>query len=72
MHGGFYNKSQWWIRHKEDGNAAIAKGAYGQMLYIDPANELVVARFGSGQQAPGHLNYPVIMAQIDLITAQLT
>jgi len=43
----------------------------GQLLYIDPAHDLVVARFGSSQTAPGYQNDPVIMPLIDLITAQL-
>ena len=68
---GWSYKSQWWIRHKEGGNAALAKGAYGQLLYVDPTNDLVIARFGSSQIAPGHLNYPVVMPMIDAATAHL-
>ena len=68
---GWSYKSQWWIRHKENGNAAIARGAYGQLLYIDPAHELVIVRFGSSKLAPGYLNDIVIMPLIDLITAHL-
>ena len=62
---GWSYKSQWWIRHKADGNAALARGAYGQILYIDTANELVVVRFGSSQLSPGYLNDSIVMPMID-------
>ncbi len=68
---GWSYKSQWWIRHKKGGNAALARGAHGQLLYIDPANELVIARFGSNKLAPGYLQDPVVMPMIDAITAML-
>ena len=69
---GWSYKSQWWIRHKKNGNAALARGAHGQILYIDPANELVIARFGSSQLSPGYLNDPVVIPMIDVIAAHLT
>ena len=62
---GWSYKSQWWIRHQAQGNAALARGAYGQILYIDPANELVVAKFASSQLSPGYLNDPIVMPMID-------
>jgi CubicO group peptidase (beta-lactamase class C family) len=65
---GWSYKSQWWIRHKENGNAALARGAHGQLLYIDPLNELVIARFGSSQVSRGYINDPVLMPMIDAIT----
>ena len=68
---GWSYKSQWWIRHKDDGNAAFARGAHGQLLCIDPANELVIARFGSSKLSPGYLNDLVMMPMIDAITAYL-
>lgn len=67
---GWSYKSQWWIRHKETGNAALARGAHGQLLYIDPSNELVIARFGSSQVPPGYFNDPVVMPMIDAITVR--
>jgi len=68
---GWFCKSQWWIRHKDDGNVALARGAYGQMLYIDPANELVITHFGSSQLPPGYLNDPIVMPMIDAIAVHL-
>jgi len=69
---GWSYKSQWWIRHKPGGNAACARGAHGQLLYVDPANELVIARFGSSQVSPGYTNDPVVMPMIDAITKRLS
>jgi len=68
---GWSYKSQWWIRHKTGGNAALARGAHGQLLYIDPANELVIARFGSSQLSPGYLIDPIVIPMIDAITSKL-
>ena len=68
---GWSYKSQWWIRHKENGNAALARGAHGQLLYIDPSNELVIARFGSSQEPPGYINDPVVIPMIDAIERRL-
>ncbi|SDP39428.1 serine hydrolase domain-containing protein [Desulforhopalus singaporensis] len=68
---GWSYKSQWWIRHKEDGNAITARGAHGQLLYIDPGHELVIARFGSSGLPPGYLNDPVLLPMIDAVAAHL-
>jgi hypothetical protein len=47
---GWSYRSQWWITHNENG-AYTAFGLHGQWLYIDPAAELVVAKFGSQPNA---------------------
>ena len=70
-------RSQWWIRHSPSGNCpvarggncAVARGAHGQFLYIDPANEIVIARFGSQQEAPGYIHDDIIFPMFDAITA---
>ena len=36
----------WWISHDEDG-AFCARGIHGQVLWIDPKAEMVIARFAS-------------------------
>jgi len=69
---GWSYKSQWWVRHKEGCNAALARGAYGQILYVDPSNELVIARFGSSELSPGYLNDPIVIPMIDAATNYLT
>jgi CubicO group peptidase (beta-lactamase class C family) len=47
-------RDMWWVLHNEHG-AYCARGIHGQGLYIDPAAEMVVARFASHPMA-GNLN----------------
>ncbi|GAA0796116.1 serine hydrolase domain-containing protein [Marinobacterium sediminicola] len=39
-------RSMWWVTGNEN-DAFMARGVHGQSLYIDPARELVIARFAS-------------------------
>lgn len=52
---GYSYRSCWWVSHNELG-AFEAQGAYGQLLYVAPKAEMVVARFASHPPAPpvGH------------------
>lgn len=43
--GGSY-RSQWWALHNENG-AYSARGIHGQAIYIDPAAEMIIARFAT-------------------------
>jgi CubicO group peptidase (beta-lactamase class C family) len=43
--GGSY-RSMWWVLHNSQA-AYSARGIHGQAIYIDPAAEMVIARFGS-------------------------
>ena len=43
---GFAYHNQWWIDDPKKG-VMVALGVHGQMLYIDPDAELVVAKFSS-------------------------
>ena len=43
--GGSY-RDMWWVLHNEHG-AYAARGIHGQGVYIDPAAEMVIARFAS-------------------------
>lgn len=45
LQGGSY-KRQWWIIPGNHG-AFSARGIHGQAIYVDPAAEMVIARFGS-------------------------
>ena len=36
----------WWVSHNAHG-AYTARGIHGQAIYIDPAAEMVIARFAS-------------------------
>jgi CubicO group peptidase (beta-lactamase class C family) len=43
---GWSYRSQWWITHDAHG-AYSARGIHGQLIWIDPAAEMVIARFAS-------------------------
>ncbi len=43
---GWSYRSQWWITHNAHG-AYCARGIHGQLIWVDPAAELVIARFAS-------------------------
>jgi CubicO group peptidase (beta-lactamase class C family) len=43
---GWSYRTMWWVSHNEHG-AYTARGIHGQAIYIDPAAEMVVARFAS-------------------------
>ena len=68
---GWSYRSQWWIRYLGDPTAAVARGAYGQMLYVDPLNRIVIARFGSARQSSSALLDPIVLPTIDVIVARL-
>lgn len=51
---GWSYRSQWWHTHNDTG-AFCALGVYGQRLYIDPGEGLVIARFGSAPEADNTL-----------------
>jgi CubicO group peptidase (beta-lactamase class C family) len=65
-------RSQWWYRHIDGRVCPVARGAHGQILYIDPANDLVIARFGSSPQAPSVLLDRILIPTIDAITSEIT
>jgi CubicO group peptidase (beta-lactamase class C family) len=43
---GWSYRSMWWVTHNEHG-AFTARGIHGQAIYVDPAAEMVIARFAS-------------------------
>jgi CubicO group peptidase (beta-lactamase class C family) len=43
---GWSYRRQWWISHDDHG-AFMARGVYGQAIYIDPKAEMVIARYAS-------------------------
>jgi CubicO group peptidase (beta-lactamase class C family) len=43
---GWSYRNMWWLSHNEHG-AFTARGIHGQAIYVDPAAEMVVARFAS-------------------------
>jgi CubicO group peptidase (beta-lactamase class C family) len=51
--GWSYN-DQWWVSHDDHG-VYMARGIHGQAIYVDPAAEMVIARFASHPLA-GNVN----------------
>jgi len=43
---GWSYRSMWWVSHNEH-EAFTARGIHGQVIYVDPAAEMVIARFAS-------------------------
>jgi len=43
---GWSYRSMWWVSHNDHG-AFAARGIHGQAVYVDPAAEMVIARFAS-------------------------
>ncbi len=46
---GWSYRAMWWVSHNDHG-AFTARGIHGQAIYIDPAAEMVIARFASHPQ----------------------
>jgi CubicO group peptidase (beta-lactamase class C family) len=57
--GGSY-RNQWWVTHNAHG-AYMARGVYGQGIYIDPKAEMVIARYASHPVAANAANDPVTL-----------
>jgi CubicO group peptidase (beta-lactamase class C family) len=68
---GWSYKSQWWMRHIDGRTCAVARGAHGQVLYIDPKNDLVVARVGSFPKAPSTQIDHIFLPTLDEITRRV-
>ncbi len=52
---GWSYRNQWWVSHNEHG-AYSARGIHGQVIYIDPKAQMVIARFASHPVA-GNVNF---------------
>lgn len=55
---GWSYRSMWWVTHNAHG-AFMARGIHGQAIYVDPAAEVVIARFASHPGAGNAFNDPV-------------
>ena len=54
---GWSYRNMWWITHNEHG-AFAARGVHGQVLYIDPKAQMVIARYASHPVAGNAANDP--------------
>ncbi|MEW6768985.1 MAG: serine hydrolase [Pseudomonadota bacterium] len=57
---GWSYRDMWWITHNEN-NAYMARGIYGQNIYVDPKAEMVIVRYASHPMAANAANDPVTL-----------
>lgn len=57
---GWSYHNMWWISHNEHG-AYMARGIYGQNIYIDPQAQMVIVRYASNPLAGSVANDPVTL-----------
>lgn len=55
---GWSYRNMWWVSHNEHG-AYSARGIHGQVIYIDPKAEMVIARYASNPVPNNPYNDPV-------------
>lgn len=65
---GWSYRSQWWVSGT---GAFAARGINGQALYVDPAAEMTIARFGSHPVAANTVNDPVSQPAFRAMAARL-
>jgi CubicO group peptidase (beta-lactamase class C family) len=57
---GWSYRAMWWFTHNANG-AYMARGIHGQNIYIDPAAEMVIARYAAHPVAPNGGNDPLTL-----------
>ncbi|WP_246389148.1 serine hydrolase domain-containing protein [Microvirga mediterraneensis] len=67
---GWSYRSMWWATHNKNG-AFMARGVYGQSLYVDPAARAVIARFASHPEAGNAANDPTTLPLYQAIADHL-
>lgn len=68
---GWSYRNMWWVTHNEN-QAFMARGVYGQAIYIDPTAEMVIARMSSNPVASNAHNdkysLPAYQAMADYLS----
>jgi CubicO group peptidase (beta-lactamase class C family) len=67
---GWSYRNMWWITHNPHG-AYMARGIHGQSLYIDPAAEMVIARYAAHPMAPNGANDPLTLPAFHAVAEAL-
>ncbi|SHM10960.1 serine hydrolase domain-containing protein [Flavobacterium chilense] len=67
---GWSYRNMWWITHNEHG-AFCARGVHGQVVYIDPKADMVIARFASNPVAGNSANDPYSLPAYDAVAKYL-
>ncbi|MHC8315307.1 serine hydrolase domain-containing protein [Pseudomonas sp. LB3P31] len=68
---GWSYRSMWWVTDKQ-GGAFMARGVYGQRIYVDPKAELVIVRYASHPVAANAANDPVTLPAFEALARHLT
>ena len=69
IEGGSYH-NQWWLTHNAHG-AFMGRGIFGQNLYIDPAAEMVVARYAAHPLAASRYTDPLTLPGLHALALAL-
>jgi CubicO group peptidase (beta-lactamase class C family) len=67
---GWSYRDMWWVSHNANG-AYSARGVHGQVIYIDPVAEMVVARFASHPLASNANLDPTSLPAYEALAAHL-
>lgn len=67
---GWSYRDMWWITHNEH-NAYMARGIYGQNIYVDPKAEMVIVRYASHPMAANAANDPVTLPAYMAVAKEL-
>ncbi|WP_424629431.1 serine hydrolase domain-containing protein [Bradyrhizobium sp. SYSU BS000235] len=67
---GWSYRNMWWITHN-DHDAYIARGIYGQSIYIDPKAEMVIVRYASHPIAGNAANDPISLPMYAAVANEL-
>ncbi|ATQ44270.1 serine hydrolase domain-containing protein [Caulobacter mirabilis] len=67
---GWSYRGMWWITHNAH-RAIMARGVYGQSLYVDPTARMVIARFSSHPIAANAGNDPVTLPAFQAVGEHL-
>ena len=63
-------RNYWWITNDDDG-AYMAKGIYGQYIYINPAKNTVIVRFASEKESADHKRMERVEAAFKAVATHL-
>ncbi|MCX5578328.1 serine hydrolase domain-containing protein [Kaistia terrae] len=67
---GWSYTGMWWISHNANG-AFMARGVHGQAIYVDPAAQMVIARFASNPVASNSANDPTSLPAYEAVAKYL-
>jgi CubicO group peptidase (beta-lactamase class C family) len=67
--GGAY-RNQWWVRDPKAG-IIMARGVFGQMIYVDPRREMVIVKLSTWPDFTNPDRFLLTLAAVDAIAAAL-